>query len=127
MLRSAQEAGANLVVITGDYHNAFAFDLDESGKPAGVEFAGQSVTSPGFESDLPKIPSDDISRALRERNPQLKWTNLDRRGYATLELTPERATGEWLMLDTIRQRSTALAGRHRMSVRRGTNRLSEVS
>lgn len=127
MLRSAQEAGANLVVITGDYHNAFAFDLDEGGKPAGVEFAGQSVTSPGFESDLPHVRSEDIGRALRERNAQLKWTNLDRRGYATLELTPERATGEWLMLDTIRQRSTALAGRHRMSVRRGTNRLSEVS
>ena len=123
MLRSAQEAGANLVVITGDYHNAFAFDLDEGGKPAGIELAGQSVTSPGFESDVPNVDPAVIQAALRERNPQLKWANLDRRGYATLELTPERATGEWLMLDTVRQRSTKLAGRHSMSVVRGTNRL----
>jgi alkaline phosphatase D len=41
----------------------------------------------------------------------------------TLELTPERATNEWLFLDTVRQRSTRLVGRHRVSVVRGTNRL----
>jgi hypothetical protein len=40
----------------------------------------------------------------------------------TLTLTPERATGEWLSLDTVRTRSTRLAGRHAMSVRRGSNR-----
>ena len=59
-----------------------------------------------------------------ERNPLLKWANLDRRGYVSVELTPDRATGEWQMLDTIRKRSTTLAARHSMSVTRGTNRLS---
>jgi alkaline phosphatase D len=58
------------------------------------------------------------------RNPQLKWANLERRGYLTLELTPARATGEWLLLDTVRQRSTALAGQHRMAAAYGANVLS---
>ena len=47
-LKSAQAMGANLVVICGDSHNAWAFDLAQDGKPAGVEFAGHSVTSPGL-------------------------------------------------------------------------------
>ena len=124
LLRSAQEANANLIVLSGDSHNAWGFDLDEGGKPAGVEFAGQSVTSPGYEADLAQVNSRDLERAFMERNPLLKWANLDRRGYVSVELTPDRATGEWQMLDTIRKRSTTLAARHSMSVTRGTNRLS---
>ena len=124
LLRSAQEASANLIVLSGDSHNAWGFDLDEGGKPAGVEFAGQSVTSPGYEADLAQVNSRDLERAFMERNPLLKWANLDRRGYVSVELTPDRATGEWQMLDTIRKRSTTLAARHSMSVTRGTNRLS---
>lgn len=124
LLRSAQDANANLIVLSGDSHNAWGFDLDEAAEPAGVEFAGQSVTSPGYESDLRNISARDVERAFIERNPLLKWANTDRRGYVAIELTPERATGEWLLLDTVRQRSTALAGRHRMSVVRGSNRLA---
>ena len=124
LLRSAQEANANLVVLSGDSHNAWGFDLDEGGKPAGVEFAGQSVTSPGYESDGLSVSPREIERAVIERNPHLKWANLERRGYLAIELTPARATGEWLLLDTIRKRSTALAGQHRMSVAHGSNRLS---
>jgi alkaline phosphatase D len=124
LLRAAQEADANLIVVSGDSHNAWAFELDEGGKAAGVEFAGQSVTSPGYESDLPHISPRDVERAMIERNPKLKWANLDRRGYLTVELTPTQATGEWLLLDTVRQRSTMLAGQRRMSVSIGTNRLS---
>jgi alkaline phosphatase D len=124
LLRAAQEADANLIVVSGDSHNAWAFELDEGGKAAGVEFAGQSVTSPGYESDLPHVSPRDIERAMIERNPKLKWANLDRRGYLTVELTPTQATGEWLLLDTVRQRSTMLAGQRRMSVSIGTNRLS---
>ena len=124
LLRSALDVDANLIVLTGDSHNAWAFDLDLGGTPAGVEFAGQSVTSPGYESYLPKIAPADIAAALVDRNPQLRWADTSRRGYLTLELTPDRATGEWLFLDTIRQRSTTIAARHAMSVMRGRNRLT---
>ena len=43
---------------------------------------------------------------------------------AGFEFTRDRATGEWVLLDTIRERSTALSGRHRMSVTHDTNRLA---
>jgi alkaline phosphatase D len=124
LLRSALAADANLLVLSGDSHNGWAFDLDLAGTPAGAEFAGSSVTSPGLEAYTPGIAPADVERAVRARNPALKWADLRRRGYLTLTLTPDRAAGEWLSLETVRTRSTRLAGRHAMSVRRGTNRFS---
>lgn len=122
LLRSALDADANLVVLSGDSHNGWAFDLDLAGTPAGAEFAGPSVTSPGLEAYAPHVAPAELERAVRARNPSLKWTDLRRRGYLTLTLTRERAAGEWLALETVRTRSTRLAGRHPMSVRRGVNR-----
>lgn len=124
LLKAALDANANLVVLSGDSHNAWAFDLDLAGTRAGVEFAGHSVTSPGYEAYLPRVAPSDLAAAIVEANRQLRWADTHRRGYMTLELTPERATGEWLFLDTVRERSTRIASRQRMSVARGTNRLA---
>jgi alkaline phosphatase D len=124
LLRSALNANANLVVLSGDSHNAWAFDLSLDGAAAGVEFAGQSVTSWGYESYLPWVDPAEMARAMVGFNPQLKWAETGRRGYMTVALTPERATGEWLFLDTVRQRSTAIAARQAMTVRHGTGRFS---
>jgi alkaline phosphatase D len=122
LLRSALDADASLVVLSGDSHNAWAFDLDLDGHRAGIELAGTSVTSPGNEVDFPGAPPVEAVRATLARNPQLKWANLHQRGYATLHLTPERATAEWLFMRTIREHMPALAGRHVMSSARGSNR-----
>jgi alkaline phosphatase D len=124
LLRSALDSNSNLVVLSGDSHNGWAFDLDLAGTPAGAEFAGSSVTSPGLEAYAPGVAPAEVARALRVRNPALRWAELQRRGYLTLTLTRERATGEWLSLDTVRTRSTRLAGRHAMSVARGSNRFA---
>jgi alkaline phosphatase D len=124
LLRAALEADANLLVLSGDSHNAWGFDLKLDGAPAGAEFAGQSVTSPGYESYLPWVDPAELARVMVAFNPDLKWAETGRRGYMTVALTPERASAEWLFLDTIRQRSTAIAGRHGMTALRGANRLS---
>ena len=122
LLRSALDADSNLLVLSGDSHNSWAFDLDLDGVPAGAEFAGPSVTSPGIEAYTPGVAQAEVARSLRERNPKLKWAELQRRGYMTLTLTRERAVGEWLSLETVQTRLTRLAARHSMSVARGANR-----
>jgi alkaline phosphatase D len=123
LLRAALDADANLLVLSGDSHNAWAFNLDLAGTPAGVDLGVQSVTSPGFEAHLPKVPPADLAAALIDHNRQLVWADTQRRGYMTLELTADRAVNEWLFLDTVRQRSTRIAGRHRVTVTRCANRL----
>lgn len=124
LLKAAREADANLVTLTGDTHNAWAFELAHGGEAAGVEFAGQSVTSPGFEGSLGKVPPADLAATLVGHNPQLRWADTSRRGYMAVELTPQRASCEWRFTDGVRQRSPALAGTHRMAADHGARRFT---
>ncbi len=119
LYKSALAAKANLVVLTGDTHNAWAFDLDHKGKRVGVEMAGQSVSSPGAESNLRWIKPDELARDSVAVNRQLKWCDTSQRGYMAVELTPKTATSEWRFMASIRQKGTALAGTRRMTVRAG--------
>jgi alkaline phosphatase D len=124
MLRAAQEANANLVMIAGDTHNAWAFDLANEERPAGVEFGGQSVSSPGFEGSLRGIAPKDLAAALVAENAELKWCDTARRGYMTVTLSAEEARCDWHFLETIRERSTKLAETVTARTSRGTNRLT---
>ena len=112
LLAAAQRAGANLVTLSGDSHNAWAFDLTHGGRPAGVEVGGHSVTSPGFESYTPAIPDDIRVAALRAASPQLRWANTRDRGYATVALTPERVTADWHFVSSVRSHDLALSSSH---------------
>jgi alkaline phosphatase D len=118
LLKSAQRADADLVMLSGDSHNAWAYSLAEDGQPAGVEFAGHSVTSPGIEAQMGVDPKD-VARAFVKTNSELAWADTSHRGYTMIDITPQRVTGEWLFLQTTKSRSTALAGTHRMSAERG--------
>ncbi|MBO9545935.1 alkaline phosphatase D family protein [Caulobacter sp.] len=118
LLKSAQAADADLVMLSGDSHNAWAYGLMEDGQPAGVEFAGQAVTSNGLEGDMGADPKV-VAQGFMAANPELKWADTSQRGYMMIQVTPQRVTGEWLFLQTIKARSTALSGSHRMSVERG--------
>lgn len=119
LFKSALNANANLVVLSGDSHNAWAFDLDHKGARVGVEMAGTSVTSPGAESSIRWLNADEMARVTVARNPQLKWCDMAQRGYMAVELTPAAATSEWRFLATVRQKGTALAGTKRMTVLAG--------
>lgn len=124
LLSSALAANAELLVLTGDTHNAWAFDLDHHDERVGVEMAGHSVTSPGAESSIRWLKPDEMARTTVERNRQLKWCDMSQRGYMAVELTPASATSEWRFLASVRQKGTALAGVKRMTVLAGQRKFS---
>lgn len=117
-LSGAQKAGANLVVLSGDSHNGWAYDLAQDGRAAGVEFAGPGVTSPGIESGTRADPAV-IAAALVKANPELKWCDTARRGYMALTVTPLTVRNDWVMMDTIKAPSTAGKTVHSASVAHG--------
>ncbi len=119
-LRGAQRLGANLIVLSGDSHNAWAYDLAQDGKPAGVEFAGHSVSSPGYEAATAADPKV-IAATLVRGNPELKWCDTSRRGYMAMTLTPDSATNEWIMVDTIKASNPAARIGHSTTIQRGRN------
>ncbi len=122
LLKAAQAANADMVVVSGDSHNAWAFDLAEGGKPAGVEFAGHSVTSPGYESALKADPSR-VRDALVAASPEMTWCDTSRRGYMTVAFTPESARCDWVFMSTIRERTTATSTGQAATVQRGRRRM----
>lgn len=120
-LRAAQAADADLVMLAGDSHNAWAYSLFEDGRPAGVEFAGQAVTSNGIERQLGVAPSV-AARSFVAANPEMAWAQTSGRGYMMIDITPERVGGEWIFMETIKARSTAVVSTHRMAVEKGRRR-----
>lgn len=124
VFKGALDAGANLLVLAGDTHNGWAFDLSHEGEKVGVEFGVSSVSSPGFETYLAMVPPDQMADLVVEANDELKWADTSQRGYMTVELTPTRATTEYRFVAGIRQRSTQLAGTKRITSEAGSNTLT---
>ncbi len=122
--KGALEADANLLVLAGDTHNAWAFNLAHEGEKVGVEFGVSSVSSPGFETYLAMVPPPQMAQLVVDANEELQWADTSQRGYMTIELTPERATTEYRFLAGIRQRSTQLAGTKVITVEAGSNMLT---
>ena len=119
LFEASLKADANLVVLAGDTHNAWNFDLAHGAEKVGVELGVSSVSSPGFESYLAMVPPKLLAGALVAENAELQWADTAQRGYMTVELTPSSATSEWRFVAGIKERSTKLAGTHRASVQAG--------
>jgi alkaline phosphatase D len=125
-LKAAQSAAANLIVVSGDSHNAWANDLIEDKRSIGVEFGGHSVSSPGYESAI-KIDPKRVAKELVSASPELKWTDTSNRGYMVLSLTPAKAINEYVFMDTVAMRSLATKPSQRISVKAGRNQLDPVA
>lgn len=124
LLRAARESDSNLVVLSGDSHNVWANNLTVNGHAAGVEYAGHSVTSPGFETYFPTVAPADVAKGLRQTNPGLVYSDTSRRGYVSLQLSPDRVHGEFHYVPTIAERTTAGVSSHGLSVRWGERRFA---
>lgn len=123
LLQAALEADANLLVLAGDTHNGWAFELGHEGARAGVELGVHSVSSPGFENYLSFIPPENLASALVSTNEGLKWADTAQRGYMVVELAPACATTEYRFIEGVKQRSTKLAGTKRIVSEAGSGKL----
>ncbi|MFF5989509.1 alkaline phosphatase D family protein [Prauserella flavalba] len=98
MLAEAQDRGVrNLVVITGDRHQNYAWDLkrdftDPGSATVGSEFVGTSITSGGNGADL-----TDQGRAFLAANPHLKFFN-SQRGYVRVNVNRQRWRSDFRVL-----------------------------
>ncbi len=119
-LKSAQGMAANLVLLCGDSHNAWAFDLAQDGRPAGIEFAGHSVTAPGLERTTAPAP-ELVAAAMLRANAELKWCDTSRRGYMATTITRDRVRNDWVFMDSVLARGTGASVGYGASVERGRN------
>jgi alkaline phosphatase D len=122
----------HLVVLTGDAHSAWGYDLAAnpfepakydpgSGRGAvGTEIVAPAITSPGGP------PPDVVPRLLAAR-PHLKFVRGEERGYALVDLTPSRLRVEWWLVSTIVERSASERCEKRMESAAAVPHLLEAS
>ena len=99
-LRAMRNAAGNVIVVTGDTHAAWANELeDEEGRVA-VELGTTSITSPN-DAEVFSRMGVDFGAALQPRNPHIKWTDQNNRGFLILSLTKDEAKAEFFTVSTV--------------------------
>ena len=124
LLGAAQASNSNLVVLSGDSHNAWGNNLPHDGRAAGVEFASHSVTSPGFENYVRSVAPVDAARGLRQANANLAFVDTSRRGYVSLDIRPDAVRGTWHFLPGVTTRGITGVTDHSLTVRHGERRFA---
>jgi len=98
------EHGVNPLVLAGDTHNAWAFNLaNDQAQPVAVELGTPGVNSPGLETYLATEP-DVLARAMQDASSELYAVDTAQRGWSELVLTPESATNQWHFVSTVLDR-----------------------
>ncbi|MDM4769197.1 alkaline phosphatase [Solimonas sp. SE-A11] len=133
-------SGGNVVILTGDAHEAYAFEVTDdpnglgyqplSGQgSAAVEFVATSITSRG---DLPAGNGPtallaqlaaNAEQLLRLTNPHLKYYQNTLNGYLLLDITPERLQAEFWMVPRVTERNDEQALTQAFTVQSGSNHL----
>jgi alkaline phosphatase D len=112
ILQTIKTQGNKFITLSGDSHNAWFTNLTTlAGVKVGVEFAGSSVTSPGFESaglgglagamDGTAVVSGAYGAGLGLVD-DLNYSDTIRRGYLLMTATAASVKGEYVFVDTIK-------------------------
>lgn len=124
ILQTVKTQGKRLVALSGDSHNGWFTNLTTlAGVKVGVEFAGTSVTAPGFESaGLGTLASSIDGSALGATAvgaglgliDDVAYCDTIRRGYLLMTVTAAQVKGEYVFLndgDVKKTTYTAAVGR----------------
>jgi alkaline phosphatase D len=112
ILQTIKAQGNKFITLSGDSHNAWFTNVTTlAGVKVGVEFAGSSVTSPGFESaGLGSLASSLDGTAVVPGGyglgmglvDDLNYADTIRRGYLLMTATATSVKGEYVFVDTIK-------------------------
>jgi len=96
-LEACAHHASNAIVLGGDSHNCWLNNLapPDGDRLAAIEFAGGSVSSPGFERALSNAAPGEREALMRAGNPELAWCDATNRGYGVLRFTRAACEAEW--------------------------------
>jgi alkaline phosphatase D len=126
ILQTVKAQKKKLVALSGDSHNAWFTNLTTLlGEKIGVEFAGSSVTAPGFESAglgalassldgsalVPQLGNAAVGAGLGLID-DLNYSDTIRRGYLLMTVTSDAVKGEYVFMSTVKSKTyTATVGK----------------
>ena len=117
ILQTVKAQGKKLVTLSGDSHNGWFTHLTTlAGEKIGVEFAGTSVSAPGFESAglgalassidgsalVPQLGSAAVGAGLGLID-DVGYCDTMRRGYLLMTVTPAQIKGKYVFVTSVKQ------------------------
>jgi len=103
VLGMARAYNKNLVVLSGDTHNAWASDLaDRLGNQVGIEFATPGVTSPGFEAYFPTENPLAVAGGLEQLIGPLVYAETASRGFMVVTATQAECRCDWVYVSNVK-------------------------
>ncbi|MDO9519272.1 MAG: alkaline phosphatase D family protein [Pseudohongiella sp.] len=101
VLQQFREHANNVVVLAGDTHSSWAFDLqDDHGDAVAVEFGTPSVTSPGFEGFMP-LPEQQLVDAFMRNSPEMRYMRGFGRGWMELDITRDQIATRYYYVSSV--------------------------
>ncbi|KAJ3254188.1 hypothetical protein HDU77_004174 [Chytriomyces hyalinus] len=127
----------DVVVVTGDVHTSFAFDvpksMDSYDKRTGsgsllVEFVSPAISSPSPLESVYLGGLNQLAETLFPKmEPHMKWMDLSRRGYMVLKVGLERTVCEYWYVRNVRQRSSKSALGMTVETERRSGKITRVA
>ena len=109
----ADEAVGPVVVLTGDIHSSWAFEVPAGGDigapPVAVELVTPSVTSETFAAIVgpdSELVARGLAGVVEDQLPHVRLSEIRHHGYLVVSLTPERLQGDWWHVDAVDQAAT---------------------
>lgn len=116
-------SNANVMVLAGDTHNAWGFNLSDDQGPVAVEAATPGVSSPGLETYLP-VDTDLLEKAFVDANEELVYLDAQHRGWMEVDLTAQRVETNWFFLDTVLDKDYKVISGKTLAVTHGSRQYS---
>ena len=121
----------DVTFITGDIHTFFAGNVTASGRqgapsdppPAATEFVGGAVTSRGIVPPEARLTEAQaallLDTSVLANNPHIKFSNMERKGYAVMECAGDELRVAFRAVDTVRDDNATVFDLQRFKVDRG--------
>lgn len=108
----------NVIILTGDVHSSYAYDIplslksydNKTGKGSlAIEFVAPGITSANYDELIGMTKAKMLEYQMNKPlpgnfgypNPHMKYVDLTQHGYFILDLTPEKAQADWFYADDI--------------------------
>lgn len=119
-----------VVVLAGDTHNGWSSELySQEGAFVGVELATSSVSSPGLEKylNIPLAQLQQFEFAFNTLIDELKYCNLNQRGYLLVQFDESQVQSQWIYLDSIKKADYVVDNTRQYELKIDTNLLPVVT
>jgi alkaline phosphatase D len=119
----------NLVVLSGDIHTFIAGNLTTTGgitgKPAGVELVGGSITSLGL-SEFLGVPPATLEALRKAADPHTIYADFVKKGYCVVTASPTQLIGEFKAVDSTQTPTSPSSTIARFRVASGSKQLQQI-